>query len=136
MDLTTLIVPGMTHEEHFVVEEKLLASHVGSGSLRILATPWLIGLMERVSHHLLMKYLPEGQSSVGTRVDVRHLAPTAAGDTVRVQAEVLSVDGLLVELAVRAWDSKELIGEGCHQRFVIDVERFLKKVAKKAIPPV
>jgi fluoroacetyl-CoA thioesterase len=131
MDLIALIIPGTTHEEHFVVGENLLASHVGSGSLRVLATPWLIGLMEGVSHRLLMKYLPEGQSSVGTHVDVRHLAPTPAGDTIRVQAEVLSVEGLLVMFAVRAWDSTELIGEGRHQRFVIDVERFLKRVAKK-----
>ena len=85
MQLTDLFHPGMTNEETFVVEERQLAPHVGSGALRVLATPWLIALMEGVSHRLLAKHLPEGYSSVGTHVDMRHLAPTPLGDTVRVQ---------------------------------------------------
>jgi fluoroacetyl-CoA thioesterase len=135
MELTELIHPGMTNEETFVIVEKYLASHVGSGSLRVLATPWLISFMEGVSHRLLAKHLPEGYSSVGMHIDMRHLAPTPVGDTVRVQTEVLSVDGWTVAFAVRAWDTKEQIGECRHERFVIDVERFLKRVEKKASHP-
>ena len=132
MQITDLFHLGMTNEEKFVVEERQLAPHVGSGALRVLATPWLIALMEGVSHRLLAKHLPEGYSSVGIHVDMRHLAPTPLGDTVRVQTELLSVDGWTVAFAVRAWDSKELIGECKHERFVIDVARFLKRVEAKS----
>ncbi len=132
MQLTDLIHPGMTNEETFVVEERQLAPHVGSGALRVLATPWLIAQMEGASHRLLAKYLPEGFSSVGIHVDMRHLAPTPLGDMVRVQTQVLSVDGWTVAFAVQAWDSKEQIGECKHERFVIDEARFLKRVAAKS----
>jgi len=132
MDLAELIHPGMTREDTFLVEEKYLAPHVGSGSLRVLATPWLIGFMEATAHRLLTCCLPEGQSSVGVRVDMRHLAPTPLGDTVRIQAQVLTIAGNLVDFSVRAWDSRELIGECQHQRAVIDVARFLKRVALKS----
>lgn len=132
MQLTDLFHPGMTNEETFVVEERQLAPQVGSGALRVLATPWLIALMEGVSHRLLAKHLPEGYSSVGIHVDMRHLAPTPLGDTLRVQSELLSVDGWTVAFAVRAWDSREQIGECKHERFVIDVARFLKRVQAKS----
>ena len=131
MQLADLIHPGMTNEETFVVEERHLAPHVGSGALRVLATPWLIAQMEGASHRLLAKHLPEGYSSVGVHVDMRHLAPTPLGDSIHVQTEVLSVDGWTVAFAARAWDSKEPIGECKHERFVIDVARFLKRVAAK-----
>jgi fluoroacetyl-CoA thioesterase len=132
MQVTDLIHPGMTNEETFVVEERHLAPHVGSGVLRVLATPWLIAQMEGASHRLLAKHLPQGFSSVGIHVDMRHLAPTPPGDTVRVHTEVLSVDGWTVAFAVQAWDSKEQIGECKHERFVIDEARFLKRVAAKS----
>ena len=132
MQLSDIIQPGMTNEETFMIEERHLAPHVGSGALRVLATPWLIAQMEGVSHRLLAKHLPEGYSSVGIHVDMRHLAPTPLGDAVRVHSEVLSVDGWTVAFAVRAWDSKEQIGECKHERFVIDEARFLKRVAAKS----
>ncbi len=132
MQLPDLFHPGMTHSETFVVEEQQLAPHVGSGALRVLATPWLIARMEGASHRLLAKRLPEGYSSVGIHVDMRHLAPTPLGDTVRVETEVLTVDGRTVAFKARAWDSKEQIGECTHERFVIDVARFLKRVEAKS----
>jgi fluoroacetyl-CoA thioesterase len=132
MQLTDLIHPGMTNEETFVVEEHQLAPHVGSGALRVLSTPMLIAHMEGISHRLLAKHLPEGYSSVGIHVDMRHLAPTPLGDVVRVQTEVLSVDGSTVAFAVQAWDSTEVIGECRHERYVIDEARFLKRVAAKS----
>jgi fluoroacetyl-CoA thioesterase len=92
----------------------------------------LIAQMEGASHRLLAKHLPEGYSSVGIYVDMRHLAPTPLGDTVRVQTEVLSVDGWTVAFSVRAWDSTEQIGECKHERFVIDEARFLKRVRAKS----
>jgi len=131
MDFTTLIQPGMTNEFTFEVTEEYLASHVGSGAVRVLATPWLILFMERTSHRLIAQHLPAGYSSVGTAVDMRHLAPTPFGGKVRVRAEVTSIDGTKVILNVQAWDEIELVGTCTHQRFIIDEGRFLKRVAAK-----
>lgn len=132
MDFNEAIQPGMTYEETFEVKEENLASHIGSGAARVLATPWLIMFMERVSHRLIAQHLPEGYSSVGTEVNMRHLAATPLGDKVRVQAEVLTREGSKVSLSVQAWDATELVGTCTHQRFIINEERFLKRVAAKS----
>lgn len=132
MDLSEYIQPGMVEEISFQVEPEYTAQHIGSGSLRVLATPILIRFMEATSHRLLARRLPEGWSSVGTLVEVRHVAPTPAGETVRVRTEVVQVDGLRVTFSVNAWDPVEQVGEGRHQRMVIDEARFLKRVAAKS----
>ena len=130
MDLSKTVQPGLTHEAFFVVEEKDLATHVGSGAFGVLATPAMIALMEKVSHALLVQHLPQGYSSVGTLVKVRHLAPTPQGATVHVRANVLDLDGSKITLSVQAWDEidgvTEKIGEGLHECFVIN------EIGKKA----
>jgi fluoroacetyl-CoA thioesterase len=131
MEFSECIEVGMKHEVTFQVDEQYTAFHIGSGSLRVLATPSMIGFMERTSHQLLTRCLPEGYSSVGTVVDVRHLAPTPLGWTVRVTSEVVEVEGRKVTLAVEAWDNQEKVGEGRHQRVVIDLNRFLARVEAK-----
>ena len=131
MELSELIKPGMTREDSFAVTMDNSAIHIGSGSSRVLATPWMIAYMERVSHRLLTCCLPEGYSSVGTHLDVRHLAPTPVGATIRVKAEVLSLDGNRVFFSIEAWDNLEKIGEGQHERVVIEEARFLHRVEKK-----
>jgi len=131
MDLNELIQPGMLREETFLVEERHSAIHVGSGSLRVLATPWMIAFMENTARLLLAEHLPQGYSSVGAHVDVRHLAPTPVGSHVRVRTEVTEVDGLKVTFTVEAWDEQEQVGTGKHLRVVIDEGRFLKRVAAK-----
>jgi fluoroacetyl-CoA thioesterase len=131
MEIDNLIHPGMSREDNFPVSMENSAIHIGSGSSRVLATPWMIAFMERVSHRLLTCCLPEGNSSVGTHLDVRHLAPTPVGAIIRVRAEVLSVEGIRVYFSVEAWDSIEKIGEGKHERVVIDEARFLRRVEKK-----
>jgi len=131
MELSELIQSGMTNEATFLVEEEHLARQVGSGSLRVLATPWMITFMERVSHRLLTCCLPEGQSSVGAWLEVRHLAPTPLGGIVRVRSEVISVDGIKVFFKVEAWDEVEQVGVAQHERVVIDTGRFFKRIEKK-----
>ena len=132
MDLTEFIKPGMTLETTFQVEAQHSAAHIGSGSLRVLATPVMISFMESTSHRLLAQCLPEGYSSVGMLVNVRHLAPTPLGSNVRVVSEVVEVEGLRVTFSVRAWDQSEQIGDGQHQRMVIDEARFLRRVEAKS----
>ena len=131
MDLSALFHPGMTREDNFEITLENSAIHLGSGSLRVLATPWMIAFMERVSHRLLTCCLQDGYSSVGTHVDVRHLAPTPVGATIHVRAEVLSLDENRVFFSVEAWDNLEKIGEGKHERVVIDESRFWRRVERK-----
>jgi predicted thioesterase len=133
MNLYELIKPGMAREETFLVQDEHSAIHVGSGSLRVLATPWMIAFMENTACQLLAERLPAGYSSVGAHVDVRHLAPTPVGAHLRVRTEVVAVDGIKVTFAVAAWDEQEQVGVGQHLRVVIDEERFLKRVAGKII---
>ena len=131
MEISELIHPGVTREDSFPITVENSAIHLGSGSSRVLATPWMIAFMERVSHRLLTCCLPDGFSSVGTHLDVHHLAPTPIGATIRVRVEVLSLDGNRVHFTVEAWDSLEKIGEGKHERVIIEEARFLRRVEKK-----
>ncbi len=128
IDLNSIVKTGMMREESFLVEETHTASHLGSGNSRVLATPWMIAFMERTCHRLLAEKLPSGYSSVGILVHVRHLAPCAVGSMVRVQAEVIEVNGLKVLFKVSAHNNDILLGDGTHERFVIDEKRFLKKI--------
>jgi predicted thioesterase len=125
------IQPGIVEETTFIVTDQHTASQIGSGSLKVLSTPYLITVMEKTCHHLLATRLPEGSSSVGTQVNVRHLAPTPMGSQVRVRVEVTQIEGNRISFSVQAWDQTEKISEGEHLRMVIDVSRFLNRVAVK-----
>jgi len=118
----------MYREIVFEVTEEHSAIQLGSGSLRVLATPMMIRFMEITSHRLLEGYLPEGFSSVGVHIDVRHQAPTPINNPVKVRAEILELNQSRVLFSVRAWDDLEQVGEGLHQRVVIDLARFMKRV--------
>jgi fluoroacetyl-CoA thioesterase len=131
MEISELIHPGMTREDSFPITVENSAIHIGSGSSRVLATPWMVAFMERVSHRLLTCCLPEGYSSVGTHLDIRHIAPTPVGATIKVRAEVLSLNENRVYFTIEAWDELEKIGEGNHERVIIDETRFLRRVEKK-----
>jgi predicted thioesterase len=91
----------------------------------------MIAFMERVSYRLLAEHLGEGESSVGVLVNIRHLAPTPVGASVRVKAEVERLENSQVTFTVDAWDQAEKIGAGSHKRAVIDEDRFLRRVAAK-----
>ena len=123
---------GTTREAEQEVTRDLTAAQVGSGSLRVYATPAMVLFIERTCSRMLEEVLPEGQSSVGVHLGIRHLAPTPLGDSVRLEARVEQAEGNLITFAVSLRDSKEQVGEGEHRRAVIDVDRFLKRVEKKA----
>jgi predicted thioesterase len=131
MEGNQLITRGMAREETFQVTEEHAAIHVGSGSSPVLATPWMIAFMERVSHRLLAEHLSPGETSVGIFLEIKHLAPTPVGTSVRVKAQVFEVADNLVTFDVQAWDHVEKVGEGIHRRAVIDEARFLRRVKKK-----
>lgn len=124
------ITPGTYRSQIYAVKEEHTASHIGSGDLQVLSTPMLIAFMENTALHLLAEYLTPGHSSVGMHVDVRHLAPTAMGQTVRIEATVQDVNGRKVDFRVDAWEGDKLVGTGSHRRAVIEVARFLEEIEK------
>ena len=103
----------------------------GSGGLDVLSTPKLVALMENAALTAVKPYLEEGADTVGTRLDVAHLAATPVGMTVRAEAELIESDRRRLVFSVKAWDEKELVGEGTHERFIIGIEKFLSKCSSK-----
>jgi fluoroacetyl-CoA thioesterase len=122
---------GLVGVRTTTVVEDLLATHLGSGSVEVYATPAMIALMESAAVAAIDPLLPGGQASVGIALEVRHLAATPPGQEVRARAEVMSVEGRKVTFRVQAWDEEELIGEGTHTRYVIDVARFVECAQSK-----
>jgi predicted thioesterase len=122
---------GLVGELSTTITENLTARHMGSGGIYVFATPAMIALMEGAAVAAIDHLLPEGHASVGTMVNVRHLAATPMGKTVRARVEVTAVEGREVTFNLKAWDEHELIGEGTHTRFVIETARFLKRVEEK-----
>ena len=113
------------------VEEKDTALSYGSGTLSVLATPRMIALMEGSAYKCIEKYLEDGQSSVGTYLDVKHLSATPVGMEVYAESEVVEVDGRRVVFSVKAYDEKGIIGEGKHERFIVFSEKFVSKTYQK-----
>lgn len=119
---------AMRYKKRKKLEAKDSALSYGSGMLNVLASPAMISFMEECSHKLLLECLSEGQDSVGTEINVKHLKATPIGMKIECKVEVIEIDGKSVLFKVEAWDEKGKIGEGTHQRFIIDVERFMKKI--------
>jgi fluoroacetyl-CoA thioesterase len=124
--------PGAAHEISRTVTPEATADAMGNTGVRVFATPFLIGLLEDAAGSLLRPHVPPGGSTVGTMVEVRHLAATPVGMAVRARATLLERDGKRYLFQVEAWDAKEKIAEGRHERFVIpDLARFLERALKK-----
>ena len=107
------------------------AKALGSGGLDVLSTPKLIALMENAALLSVRPYLEEGSATVGTLPNVKHLAATPVGMTVRAEAELIAIDRRRLVFSVKAWDETELVGEGTHERFIIDRDKFLAKCSAK-----
>jgi fluoroacetyl-CoA thioesterase len=125
------IAPGLMHEGHYIVEETHTARHLGSGGVPVLATPTMILWMEETSRGAVESLLSQGQLTVGSRLDVRHLAPTPVGKQVTVRARLLAVEGRKLKFGVEAHDEQEKVGEGTHERYIIDLDEFSQRVAGK-----
>ena len=103
----------------------------GSGTLAVLATPRMIALMEESAYKCIERYLDQGQSSVGTYLDVKHLSATPVGMEVYAESEITEIDGRRIVFCVRAYDEKGIIGEGKHERFIVFSEKFVNKTYQK-----
>ena len=131
MELPAELQSGLTGTAEIVVGTRDTAPHVGSGKIGVLATPIMVNLMEAAALQAVERYMPPGYQTVGTRLDVKHFAATPVGLRVRAHAELTRVEGRTLTFTIRAVDEREAIGEGVHERLIINVERFDQRMQKK-----
>lgn len=122
---------GLTGEMRLLVSNENAVNFLGMEEARVLGTPFLIGYMEMTARNLVKDLLDPGHDTVGTHVDVRHLAASPIGMPVRFHAEVTAVQDRRIRFRVEAFDEKEKIGEGTHERAVIHIARFASRVQGK-----
>jgi predicted thioesterase len=120
---------GMSYTSEKVVTQKDMACEYGSGGLEVFATPAMIGLMENAAMSVVQPCLDEGSSTVGTMVNIKHIAATPVGMKVKATAELLEISGKRLLFKVQAFDEKGLIGEGTHERYIINIQKFLSRLA-------
>ena len=131
MDLAAVLTPGLVGRTELVVGEEHTAPRVGSGLVHVLATPVMINLFEAAALDAVDRHLPAGYQSLGTVLSVRHIAATPVGMKVFSVARIIKVEGRTVFLSVEARDETELIGDGLHERVVVNVEKFSQRVKRK-----
>jgi predicted thioesterase len=131
MALILDLLSGLKGSAELVVGEQHTAPRIGSGRIRVLATPVMINLIEAAALAAVEQSLPENHQSLGTHLDVTHIAATPVGMRVRATAEVLRVEGRTIYFHVKAEDEREVIGEGTHERVVVNVDRFDQRVQAK-----
>ena len=122
---------GLTGTAEIVVGTRDTAPHVGSGKIGVLATPIMVNLMESAALQAVERFMPPGHQTVGTHLDVKHFAATPVGLRVRARAELVRIEGRTLTFRIHAEDERERIGEGVHERLIINVERFDQRMQKK-----
>jgi predicted thioesterase len=132
---TSSLKSGLKGTTEIVVGTRDTAPHIGSGKIKVLATPVLVMMMEEAALNAVEGLLPAGHQTVGTRLDITHIAATPVGMRVVATAELVKVEGRKLTFRVSARDEKEPIGEGTHERIVVNVARFDERAQKKAGPP-
>ena len=130
-DVKVNIPVGSRNEKKILVTGEVAIDFLGLEGARVLSTPHMIGFMEYTCRDLAVKFLDKGYDTVGTQVNIRHLAASPIGMNVTFRAEVLEVNDRRILFRVEAEDEKEKIGEGTHERAVINVERFAGRLAAK-----
>jgi fluoroacetyl-CoA thioesterase len=129
-----MLTVGLVGEATTTVDASGLASAVGSGGMDVFSTPSLVALMENAARLAVESLLPADQTTVGVRVDIRHLAASPPGEDIRARAELTEVDGRRLVFHVEAFDSHEKVGEGTHERMVVDPARLIARAqAKRSI---
>lgn len=123
--------PGLRGRAELLVGEEHTAPRIGSGRVHVLATPVMINLIEAAALEAIERLLPPGHQSLGTLLNVRHVAATPVGMRVTAKAEVVAVDGRTIRFRVEAHDERELIGDGTHERVVVNLAKFDQRVQRK-----
>ncbi len=131
MKISDKLKPGLKGAKSIVVAEEHTAPHVGSGVVPVLATPVMVNLLEAAALAAVEKFLPAGYQTLGTVLNVTHFAATPVGLEVKAMAELVTVEGRKLTFSLKAEDERETIGEGSHERVVVNVERFEQRVKNK-----
>lgn len=119
---------GLTYTSTLVVSTDHVAAVMGSGDLHVFATPAMVALMENAAMKAVADYLPEGSTTVGAMMNTSHVKPSPVGDTVKTTAVLTAIEGRKLTFSIKAEDSKGIIGEAEHVRFIVDRERFMSKL--------
>lgn len=119
---------GLKFREEKIVAMEDTAKNFGSGAAEVFATPMMIGLMEGASMNAVSEFLPNGFSTVGVSVNIKHMSATKVGKKVWANAELIEIDRKRLVFKVEAFDEDKQIGEGMHERFIIDEEKFMNNL--------
>lgn len=125
------ITIGLTNEKSVAVTIENTAISMGSGTLRVFATPAMIALCEGCCAETVEDLLGEGMTSVGTKVDIEHLAASPISASILCKSRIVAVDGRRLDFEVEVYDNVGLIGKGKHTRFIVDAEKFVNKTYAK-----
>lgn len=126
-----MLEPSIKGKQTVTVTHEQTAAHYGSGALEVFATPAMVALLEETAWRSVQPYLEEGQATVGTRVDIRHLAATPLGGKVTCESELVEVDRRRLVFKVEVFDENTKVGQGIHERFVIQSDKFLAAAKAK-----
>lgn len=126
-----MISPGIKGHLEQIVTDEVCADRIGSGLVKVFATPMMIALIEQTCNESVVPYLEEHQGTVGTHIDVSHSSATPVGMKVWCDSQLIEVDRRRLLFRVAAYDECGLIGEGIHERFIIDRDKFQAKVQAK-----
>ena len=121
------MLKGLRHSETLLVEHKDTAAVYGSGALEVFATPAMIALMEKTCLESVADKIGEGNTTVGIAVNIKHLKASPVGSTIRCEATLVEVDRRRLVFEVKCYEGETLVGEGVHERFVVDSEKFMSK---------
>lgn len=122
---------GLRAEFEIIVSPKDTAAQYGSGSLEVFATPAMIALMEKTAMLCIAEKLQEGQNTVGTEINVKHIKATKVGEAVLCIAEIIEIDRSKLTFAVEVFDNEGLVGQGIHKRFLIDEKQFMANLNRE-----
>jgi fluoroacetyl-CoA thioesterase len=126
--LNMALTVGMKGDALTTVVHENTAAAVGAGGVEVFGTPMMVALMENAAWQAVIDSLDEGQVTVGTTVNIRHLAATPIGQQVRATAELIQIDGRRLLFNVEAYDERQKIGDGQHERYIVDLDRFLSRI--------
>lgn len=119
---------GLTYTSTLVVSDEHVAAVMGSGDLHVFATPAMVALMENAAMLAVAEHLPEGSTTVGAMINTSHIKPSPIGDTIQTTALLTEVEGRKLTFSIKAEDSKGVIGEAVHVRYIVDREKFMSKL--------
>ena len=126
-----MLKTGIKGHQELVVTQELTAKNMGSGVMDVFATPAMLALMEKTAFTSVAEYLNEGCGSVGTKVDIEHVASSPVGMKITCDSELIEIEGRKLVFKVEAYDEKGLIGKGTHERFIVENKKFQEKTYNK-----